>query len=125
MSAPILVTIESPYSGDIERNIEYLHECMHDSYMTRKEAPIASHLLYTRLPKSAMKEGDDVYQGHVIDNGSAARHGREHGIQCGFAWNKHAQICAVYTDHGVSKGMAYGIQFAKDNGTPIEYRTIY
>lgn len=27
-----LVIIESPYSGDIATNVEYLLECMHDSY---------------------------------------------------------------------------------------------
>jgi hypothetical protein len=124
MTTPTLVVIESPYSGDIEHNIEYLLECMHDSYMVHKEAPIASHLLYTRLPKSEMKEGDDIYNGHVVDNGSLARHGREHGIRCGFAWNVHAKICAVYVDNGISKGMEYGIKFAKDNDIPIEYRRI-
>jgi hypothetical protein len=121
----VRVVIESPYSGDIEKNIEYLLECMHDSYSTRMEAPIASHLLYTRLPKSIMKPGDDVYQGHVVDNGSAARHGRDHGIQCGFAWNKFADVCAVYTDHGISTGMSYGIKFAEENNIPVEYRTLF
>jgi hypothetical protein len=93
--------------------------------MVRKEAPIASHLIYTRLPKSAMEPCDNIYQGHVVDNGSAARHGREHGIQCGFAWNKYAEICAVYMDYGISEGMKYGIAAAEENGTPIEYRRIY
>jgi hypothetical protein len=129
-----LVTIESPYFGDIERNVEYLLECMHDSYMHRKEAPIASHLLYTRLPQKMLRGGDGVYQGHVkdialdalnVNMGTTARHGRMHGIRCGFAWNKHAEICAVYTDHGISKGMEYGIEQAKQNGTKIEYRKIY
>jgi hypothetical protein len=87
------------------------------------EAPIASHAIYTRFPKSEIKEGAVNYQGHVADAGSDER--REHGIQCGFALNKHAGLCAVYTDHGISRGMEYGIQFAKDNGTPIEYRTLY
>ena len=135
LSKPVtLVTIESPYSGDIERNVEYLLECMHDSYMHRKEAPIASHLLYTRLPQKILSQDDNAYQGHVkdtvldslnVNTGTTARHGRMHGIRCGFVWNMHANICAVYTDHGISKGMAYGIQQALMNGTKVEYRKIY
>lgn len=121
---PKLVVIESPYSGDIQANIEYLLECVHDSYMIRGEAPIASHLIYTRLPKSEMKIEDDVYQGHVVDNGQAYRHGRDHGIACGFAWNKHADVVAVYIDRGISDGMARGIHFALDNGIEVVFRSI-
>ena len=41
------VILESPYSGDINRNIQYARMCVRDSLM-RGEAPIASHLLYTQ-----------------------------------------------------------------------------
>lgn len=118
---PLKVIIESPYSGNIEENIEYLLECIHDSYYTRKEACLASHLLYTRLPKS--KITDYNYQGHVPDN-KTSRHGREHGIDCGFIWNKHADLVAVYTDKGISEGMKQGIKFAKENNIFIEYRKL-
>lgn len=67
------VVVESPNSGDIERNVEYALECLHDHFYDHKnELPILSHLLYTRLPKSAKESIDDVYNGHVVDNGSAA-----------------------------------------------------
>ena len=42
-----LVVIESPYAGQIARNVEYARACMADS-LRRGEAPIASHLLYTQ-----------------------------------------------------------------------------
>ena len=42
-----LVIIESPYAGDIEKNVEYARACVRDS-LSRGEAPIASHLLYTQ-----------------------------------------------------------------------------
>lgn len=42
-----LVIIESPYAGDVERNIEYARRRVRDS-PARGEAPIASHLLYTQ-----------------------------------------------------------------------------
>src|SRR5690606_24498929 len=43
-----LVIIESPYSGDVERNTEYARSCLLDS-LRRGEAPIASHLLHTQV----------------------------------------------------------------------------
>ena len=42
-----LVIIESPYAGDIEKNVAYARDCVRDSLM-RGEAPYASHLLYTQ-----------------------------------------------------------------------------
>ena len=117
-----LVVIESPYSGDLEHNVEYTLQCMHDSYYVRREAPIASHLLYTRLPQCEL-DGAENYHGHVQDS-ETSRHGREHGILCGFAWNSKADLVAVYTDHGISRGMEHGIKFAQKNNIEIEYRTI-
>ena len=39
------VIVESPYAGDVERNIAYVRAAMRDCLM-RGEAPLASHLLY-------------------------------------------------------------------------------
>ena len=52
----IKVIIESPYTGDVERNLEYARRCMRDS-IKRGEAPFASHLLYTHSP-SNLTDGD-------------------------------------------------------------------
>ena len=41
------VILESPYSGDVVRNTEYARKCMLDSIL-KGEAPLFSHLLYTR-----------------------------------------------------------------------------
>jgi hypothetical protein len=43
----ILVVVESPYAGNIERNLRYLRACMADC-LRRGEAPFASHGLYTQ-----------------------------------------------------------------------------
>ena len=40
-----LTIIESPYAGDIAKNIEYLIRCLKHS-LTLDEAPFASHLFY-------------------------------------------------------------------------------
>lgn len=46
-SRMILVIIESPYAGDVDRNLEYLRAAMRDC-LKRGEAPFASHALYTQ-----------------------------------------------------------------------------
>ena len=42
-----IVIIESPFAGDVDKNIEYARKCVRDS-LNRGEAPSASHLLYTQ-----------------------------------------------------------------------------
>ena len=42
------VIIESPYFGDVEKNLEYARRCLSDS-LGREEAAFASHLLYTQV----------------------------------------------------------------------------
>lgn len=102
-----LVLIESPYTGDIERNIDYARKCVRDS-LSRGEAPIASHLLYTQ-PGILRDEID---------------HERQWGIDAGLSWGRVADASVVYTDLGITRGMEYGIQVAEEAGIPIEYRTI-
>lgn len=102
-----LVIIESPYAGDVEKNLAYLRAAMHDCLM-RGEAPFASHGLYT--------------QPGVLDDNYPAE--RELGIQAGFAWRKAAAATVVYTDLGYSRGMNFGIEDATKIGHPIEYRTL-
>lgn len=102
-----LVVIESPYAGDIERNLRYLRACMADC-LARGESPYASHALYT--------------QPGVLDD-------REHeqralGIAAGFAWRLVAEATIVYGNFGISKGMQYDIDHAELHGRPIEYRRL-
>lgn len=118
---PLKVIIESPYSGNIPLNVEYALECLHDSYYNKCEAPFASHLLYTRLPDSEIKQKS--FSGHVKDHPNS-RHGREHGILCGNVWMKEADKIVVYTDLGISEGMKFSIEKAKKLNKPIEYRKI-
>ena len=41
------VIVESPYAGDIEKNMRYLRACIRDCLL-RGETPYASHALYTQ-----------------------------------------------------------------------------
>lgn len=103
----VLVSIESPYAGDIETNIRYARACMSDC-LKRGEAPIASHLLYTQ-------EG-------ILDDDIPEE--RKLGIQAGFEWNQMAEKTVVYTDLGMTKGMQDGIDEANLRGRPIEFREL-
>ncbi|MFH1358598.1 MAG: hypothetical protein ABIH37_01790, partial [archaeon] len=42
-----LVILESPFNGDVKKNIKYAKLCMKDCFK-RGEYPFASHLLYTQ-----------------------------------------------------------------------------
>ena len=101
------VVIESPYAGDVERNISYARACLKDA-LKRGEAPLASHLLYT--------------QPGVLDDTISEE--RKLGMEAGFVWGALAKTCAVYVDYGVTSGMLEGIQRAEKAGLKIEYRTL-
>ena len=102
-----LVIIESPYAGDVEANVEYARACVRDS-LSRGEAPIASHLLYTQ---------PGVLRDEVPEE-------RQWGIDAGLAWKSVAEASVVYIDRGITRGMAHGIEIMRAAGKPIEYRKI-
>lgn len=99
------VILESPFAGDVERNIRYARACVRDSLL-RGEAPIASHLLYT--------------QPGILNDDIPSE--RQRGIDAGLAWCEVADASVVYVDYGMSKGMEYGIKAAKEAGRPVEIR---
>lgn len=100
-----LVVIESPYSGDIKRNILYLKLCLRHS-LSLGEAPFASHLFYTQFLNDDNPEE------------------RKLGMDAGFAWQARADLVAVYTDLGISKGMNEGIFSATRYGIPVTLRSL-
>jgi len=100
--------LESPYAGDVEFHTMYARECMRDC-LKRGEAPFASHLLYTQ--PGILK--DEIPQE------------RELGIDAGLSWALAAEATVVYEDFGISTGMRKGIERAKKDGRPIEYRRLY
>lgn len=102
-----LVIIESPYAGNIKKNVHYARQCVRHS-LRLGEAPLASHLLYTQ--EGILK--DDIYDERVL------------GMEAGFAWGKAADYVVAYTDLGVSPGMRVGIERARAAGLPVVYRRI-
>jgi len=100
-----LTIIESPFAGDVEKHIPYAKRAVHDALL-RGEAPIASHLLFTRKG--------------VLDDAKPDE--RQLGIEAGLAWYQVAQLSALYLDCGQSHGMIQGEERATAWGVPIEYR---
>ncbi len=102
------VIIESPYAGDIERNVNYAKECMRHS-LSLGEAPIASHLLYT--------------QDGILNDEIEAE--RAQGIAAGLAWLAVADKHVFYIDYGFSNGMQAAMSYAAKFNVPTEFRRIY
>jgi len=100
------VILESPYAGDVDGNRRYAHACLLDS-LTRGEAPIASHLLYTQ-----------VLDDHDPDQ-------RALGITAGLAWLSAADYMVVYTDRGISAGMAAAVKLAEAARLPVYQRALH
>lgn len=88
-----LVVVESPYAGDVERNLTYLRAAMADC-LARGEAPFASHALYTQ---------PGVLRDEVPEE-------RALGMQAGFEWADAACLRVFYVDLGWSRGMVDGLE---------------
>jgi hypothetical protein len=99
------VIVESPYSGDVERNVGYARRALFDCLL-RGEAPLASHLLYPQ----------------VLDDTVTME--RTLGIEAGLAWVQVAEATVVYTDLGLTPGMQLGIDRAMAEGRTVEWRSL-
>lgn len=102
-----LVVLESPYAGDVGRNVAYARAAMADC-LRRGEAPVASHLLYT--------------QPGVLDEDIPEE--RQLGIDAGLAWGRVADAAVFYTDLGWSGGMQAAHIRHISEGRPIELRRL-
>lgn len=102
-----LVCVESPFAGDVDRNMRYTRAAMADC-LRRGEAPYASHALYT--------------QPGVLDDDVPSE--RAFGMAAGFAWGARADARVVYVDLGISRGMREGIERAEAIGQEVEIRRL-
>ena len=103
----IRVILESPFAGEIERNILYARRCIRHS-LSLNEAPIASHLLYT--------------QPGILDDNDPEQ--RRMGIDAGHAWLGVAQLVAFYVDYGMSPGMELAALRVKERDMKFVIREI-
>lgn len=102
----IPTVLESPYAGDIEKNVKYAQLCMHDMIVNHGEAPFASHLLYTQ--ENVLKDEDP--EERIL------------GINAGFAFRDVCKKSVFYVDLGVSRGMELGVEDAEKKGRSIKFR---
>lgn len=103
------VILESPFAGDVERNLKYARLCMRECLMYG-EAPFASHLLYA--------------QPGILDDTIPAE--RALGIEAGLLWGAAgATKTVVYIDLGISNGMKIGIERAKKDKRKVEFRNLH
>ena len=102
------VIVESPYAGDIERNVKYARECIADC-LKRGESPFASHLLYTQ--EGVLNENDPDE--------------RQYGIYAGYEWLLVAEDVIFYIDLGWSKGMLEAKDFCVCHEKQFKTRKIY
>ena len=102
-----LVIIESPYAGDVGRNIAYARAAVRDSVL-RGEAPICSHLLFTQ---------DGILRDEIEEE-------RDLGIEAGIAWRRVCDYAVFYVDYGWSKGMIAAREICRADGVPYMLRWI-
>lgn len=100
-----LIIIESPYAGEIERNMIYLGRAIKDT-LSRNESPIASHGLFPQFYNDA-----NPFERNTC-------------MYAGWAWMRAADYIVVYTDYGISEGMRLGIEEAESCRCTIVYRQI-
>lgn len=91
-----LVILESPYAGDIDRNVAFARACLRDC-LQRGEAPIASHLLFTQ-------------EGVLRDDVPGER---RLGIDAGLEWYRAAEAAVFYLNLGESSGMVGAIEMLR------------
>ena len=94
------VIVESPTTGDTERNTLYAQLVVEDA-LARGDAPLPGPLLYARAPAERA----------VLER---AR----------LAWLSGAQACVAYTDFGITQDMQRTISAAGDHGVMVEVRTL-
>ena len=101
------IIIESPFAGEVQRNIRYARACVKDCLL-REEVPYASHLFFT--------------QRGVLDDRIPEE--RILGMNAGIFIARFASLEGVYTDLGISAGMEWGIRAAEKAGRRIEFRLL-
>jgi hypothetical protein len=106
------VIVETPYKAatkkGLKQNLKFARDCARDCLTVHCEAPFLSHLLYT--------------QAGILDDNDPL--GRQDGIDAGLAWGAVAEATVVYLDRGISTGMHYGVQNARNANRPIIFRTL-
>ena len=112
-----VVMIESPYSGDIDRNIRYLQIAWTDSMVLYGECAYASHGYMTQHPRARNYFVSDY-------DGKWDTLTREGAIERSHLMRHKCDKTVFYTDRGWSTGMNFALAYCKKHGIPYEERTV-
>ena len=113
----LVVMIESPYSGDIDRNIRYLHLTLFDSMINHDECAYASHAYMTQHPRHKTFFVSDYDKKWDVLS-------REGAITRSQLMRKRCDKTVFYTDRGWSSGMKSAKKYCEDNSLPYEERSV-
>lgn len=98
------VFICSPFRGEIEDNVKRAKECCRSAIFA-DVVPIAPHIYFTQfLDDTACEE-------------------RELGIACGLELLDLCDEVWVYNENGITEGMREEIEYAKQKGIPLIYKS--
>lgn len=118
MSRSRIVVIESPYSGNIAKNVMYAQRAMLDA-RKRGEIALVPHLLWTQhyqCPDVFVSDYDDKYKVEGC--------GREESLEQIKTLRRLANKVVFYLDYGMSPGMNDAVKDCKENGYACEERYI-
>ncbi len=118
--SPPVVLLESPFSGDIQANEEYAWKALRDCYL-RGEAPIATHLMWTKLSDKDEFNGKTIISDSVNMVGFP---GRVFALEAGDAIRNRVDYVVFYVDRGWSNGMTRARDHCMDMCIRAEIRNI-
>jgi len=109
--------LESPYSGDIDRNIRYLGLIMAESGVVYGECAYASHAYMTQHPrKKDYFVSDYDAKWNLLD--------RDQAIARSQAMRHRADVTVFYTDLGWSKGMLAAKSYCQEQNLAFVERKL-
>lgn len=116
-TTPTVTMVESPYSGNIDRNVRYLLICHFDCAVVHREVPYSSHSYMTQHPRAKrFFVSDDEKKWDVLT--------RDQAIESSHIIRKRCDRTVFYTDLGWSTGMKAAKEFCQTNGLPFEERRV-
>ncbi len=108
--------LETPYSGDVDRNLRYLMLCGFESFQ-RGAMPVATHSFMTAHPAALHFFVSDYAKEWDVFS-------REEAIERGTVLRRRCDRTVFYVDLGMSRGMTAAMQYCKANNLPFEVRKL-
>lgn len=112
-----VVMIESPYSGDIDRNIRYLALCGFDAGVLHDECVYASHGWMTQHPRAK-----HFFVSDYDEKWDVLR--RDQAICMSQRIRHRCDKTVFYVDLGWSSGMKAAKAYCEEHNLPYEERTL-